>query len=157
MRHILAAGPFLLFCSVVSESFNFHRHARTHRGIADAVAPRATSPKCPARPHPPNQPANLLDGPTGGCFPSLDFQMPLTLPNISSLETGWWCDSSAEYAFMGFSYSVASCACLSFLVFNIIRNLIPFLCRPVKVSAATRVFRYPPAFQRPLCPSVRRL
>jgi len=40
------------------------------------------------------------------CFPALGFQMPATVPN--SLD-GWWCDSSTEYAFVGFSYEITQC------------------------------------------------
>lgn len=41
------------------------------------------------------------------CFPALGFKMPATVP--SSLD-GWWCDSSTEYAFVGFSYEITQCA-----------------------------------------------
>ena len=41
------------------------------------------------------------------CFPALGFEMPTTIP--SSLD-GWWCDSSTEYAFVGFSYEITQCA-----------------------------------------------
>ena len=40
------------------------------------------------------------------CFPALGFKMPATIP--SSLD-GWWCDSSTEYAFDGFSYEISQC------------------------------------------------
>jgi hypothetical protein len=43
------------------------------------------------------------------CFPALDFQMPSQLPADNS---GWWCDDSTEYAFLGFSYEVSQCAFL---------------------------------------------
>ena len=40
------------------------------------------------------------------CFPALGFKMPANVP--SSLD-GWWCDSSVEYAFVGFSYEITQC------------------------------------------------
>ena len=42
------------------------------------------------------------------CFPALDFQMPLVLPENNT--DGWWCDPSTEYAFVGFSYEVTACS-----------------------------------------------
>jgi len=48
------------------------------------------------------------------CFPALGFKMPATVPNFLD---GWWCDSSTEYAFVGFSYEITQCeldpSCLS--------------------------------------------
>ena len=53
---------------------------------------------------------NLDSGPH--CFPAIGFKTPSNAP--SSLD-GWWCDPSTEYAFMGFSYAIASCEfCLIF-------------------------------------------
>ncbi|KAJ7284400.1 B-(1-6) glucan synthase [Mycena rebaudengoi] len=46
------------------------------------------------------------------CFPALGFKMPASVP--SSL-TNWWCDTSTEYAFVGFSYEVTACQSLSTL------------------------------------------
>ena len=40
------------------------------------------------------------------CFPALGFNMPNTVPKDT---TGWWCDTSDEYAFVGFSYEVTAC------------------------------------------------
>ena len=44
--------------------------------------------------------------PDTSCFPALGFEMPATVP--SSLDD-WWCDTSAEYAFVGFSYEITQC------------------------------------------------
>lgn len=44
--------------------------------------------------------------PAQGCFPSLNFPMPDSVP--SNLDD-WWCDANTEYAFMGFSYGVTPC------------------------------------------------
>lgn len=43
---------------------------------------------------------------SSGCFPSLNFQMPSSVPD--SLDN-WWCPMDTEYAFMGFSYEVTAC------------------------------------------------
>jgi len=40
------------------------------------------------------------------CFPAVGFQMPSSTP--ASLN-GWWCDTSTEYAWVGFSYEVTAC------------------------------------------------
>ena len=40
------------------------------------------------------------------CYPALDFQKPLIMPQNN---TDWWCDPSTEYAFVGFSYEVTDC------------------------------------------------
>jgi len=40
------------------------------------------------------------------CFPAIGFGMPATVP--TSLD-GWWCNSSTEYAFVGFSYEITQC------------------------------------------------
>ncbi len=45
------------------------------------------------------------------CFPSLGFTTPFDLPTDT---TGWWCDPSTEYAFLGFSYEVTACELASF-------------------------------------------
>lgn len=45
-----------------------------------------------------------------GCFPSLGFTMPQTVPPSTN---GWWCNLNTEYAFMGFSYDVTACQSLS--------------------------------------------
>ena len=45
------------------------------------------------------------------CFPAVGFKMPYATP--TSL-TNWWCNTDAEYAFVGFSYDISSC--------NFIRN-----------------------------------
>ncbi|KAI0743866.1 glycoside hydrolase superfamily [Daedaleopsis nitida] len=42
----------------------------------------------------------------GSCFPALDFKMPDNVPDNLS---GWWCDPSTEYAFVGFSYEISAC------------------------------------------------
>ena len=57
-----------------------------------------------------------------GCFPAIGFQMPSTVPKDTS---NWWCDSSTEYAFLGFSYEVTECKV--YLVVHIVSypNLIP--------------------------------
>lgn len=44
--------------------------------------------------------------PSQSCFPALDFHKPLFPPKDI---THWWCDSSTEYAFLGFSYEVTAC------------------------------------------------
>ena len=48
----------------------------------------------------------LGTGAPESCFPALGFEVPATVP--SSLD-GWWCDSSTEYAFVGFSYEITQC------------------------------------------------
>lgn len=49
-----------------------------------------------------------------GCFPSLGFTMPQTVPPSTN---GWWCNLNTEYAFLGFSYDVT--ACKSFIFINL--------------------------------------
>ena len=49
---------------------------------------------------------NTTVKPAPFCFPSLGFIMPLELPTDT---TGWWCDPSTEYAFLGFSYEITAC------------------------------------------------
>ena len=51
--------------------------------------------------------SELAASANASCFPALGFEMPATVP--SSLD-GWWCDSSTEYAFVGFSYEITQCA-----------------------------------------------
>ena len=43
---------------------------------------------------------------TPNCFPAVDFKMPNATP--TSL-TNWWCNTDAEYAFVGFSYDISPC------------------------------------------------
>lgn len=43
---------------------------------------------------------------SSSCFPALDFNVPSKVPKNT---TGWWCDPSTEYAFLGFSYEVTAC------------------------------------------------
>jgi len=59
------------------------------------------------------------------CFPALGFKMPATVP--SSLD-GWWCDSSTEYAFVGFSYEITQCELDSRASRLSIRPLTFFVC-----------------------------
>ncbi|KAF8622756.1 hypothetical protein AX15_006846 [Amanita polypyramis BW_CC] len=42
------------------------------------------------------------------CFPAIGFNMPLVMPSDDELE-GWWCSTTTEYAFLGFSYEVSAC------------------------------------------------
>jgi hypothetical protein len=92
--------------------------ARNHRSVANALArrqsagsnntaPRRRGPggECASAPASPSPPVAGYSG----CFPSLGFQMPDTLPDPSVLPNNWWCDQNSEYAFVGFSYSVEAC------------------------------------------------
>jgi hypothetical protein len=44
---------------------------------------------------------------TPNCFPAIGFKTPTAVPSTTN---DWWCDKSAEYAFVGFSYEVTECA-----------------------------------------------
>jgi hypothetical protein len=46
---------------------------------------------------------------SSNCFPSIGFEMPSNIPNSAE---GWWCSPATEYAFVGFSYEVTTCACV---------------------------------------------
>jgi len=62
-----------------------------------------------------DQALSLLREQGSSCFPAIGFKMPREPP--SSLN-GWWCDTSNEYAFVGFSYEVSECEFSSFQKFH---------------------------------------
>jgi len=72
------------------------------------------------------------------CFPALGFKMPTTIPNTLY---GWWCDSSTEYAFVGFSYEITQCDSRSFLPFGS-RAYVSHPHRPEQEQVELRVCRY---------------
>lgn len=51
-------------------------------------------------------PESIISVANASCFPAIGFKMPATTP--TSLD-GWWCNSSTEYAFVGFSYEITQC------------------------------------------------
>ena len=101
----------LLFGASVNARKCPARHYSIARNNATSVESKQTTP------------APSTSAPSySGCFPSANFEMPSSVP--STLEN-WWCDMSTQYAFVGFSYSVAGCTSpplpifLCFLTYNL--------------------------------------
>ena len=53
------------------------------------------------------------------CFPAVDFKMPYAVPTSVA---NWWCNTDAEYAFVGFSYDISLCDFYEIDVFFIWRS-----------------------------------
>ena len=89
------------------------------------------------------------------CYPGLGFAKPAknALPKDNS---GWWCNPSDEYAFLGFSYEVTACKSVPVSpAVDCIYSGRVFRSEPH--AAETRVQRYPSTFQWSLCEAVWRL
>ncbi|SCV73387.1 BQ2448_7313 [Microbotryum intermedium] len=76
--------------------------------------------------------------PTGlGCFPSNIRTIPSGVNyTAADLAANWWCPDSSEYAFMGFSYSVAGCQSPSTLLTDFTRMRKQFGARYVRLYGA---------------------
>jgi hypothetical protein len=94
--------PLLFLPAVLVSAHRFPSHSRL-RSRSCHVNDSSSSGLAAPVPVPSN------DSSTSGCFPSLGFEMPSDVPNSAE---GWWCDPATEYAFVGFSYEVTSCACV---------------------------------------------
>ncbi|KAF8551338.1 hypothetical protein OG21DRAFT_1598518 [Imleria badia] len=92
---------FLFFCSSSLFASPLRRRCK-HK--TTTAAPASTT-SIPTTPLPTSSPDSVLST-SSGCFPSLNFQMPSSVPD--SLDN-WWCPTDTEYAFMGFSYEVTEC------------------------------------------------
>jgi hypothetical protein len=117
MRSVSAAG--LIALAILGPLFGHASPshslplARSNKHREFSLLPRQTGRRCPSRTPPsiaavPGPPTP--DAAVTGCFPSLDFTMPNSPPDITNLTQNWWCNPNTEYAFLGFSYSVGGCA-----------------------------------------------
>lgn len=103
-------------------------------GLLQPRAARDASRKISRRSCRPSRPALV-----GPCFPALGFQMPSDVP---ANMTGWWCNPSDEYGFLGFSYEVTSCE---------------FLHLPPYFSGSSSVYHHTLFLQVKACPSYKRI
>jgi len=126
MRLLYGASFLLLAALVFAGPDNAHTPTRKPRAVDGHLRHRrGPSSKCPARKSPaPPAPSPAPAPARTGCFPSLKFKMPDNVPDASVLPNQWWCNQGSEYAFLGFSYSVALCQSRSQLTreFSDIRN-----------------------------------
>ena len=93
-----------LFLSFLIFGLSSASHLTNGNRIAGLLQPRAARDaprKISRRSCRPSRPALV-----GPCFPALGFQMPSDVP---ANMTGWWCNPSDEYGFLGFSYEVTAC------------------------------------------------
>ena len=89
---------------------------------------------------------------TPNCFPAVDFKMPNATP--TSL-TNWWCNTDAEYAFVGFSYDISPCN--YFLQDQYILYAHRDLFRSKPDPTENRLFRYEKSVQGKIRAIVRSL
>lgn len=78
-------------------------HASSARPTATQAPPPSVIPSSSMLAPPPPKPTSCFPGPG-----TSSMSIPTTLATASSLQD-WWCPQSEEYAFMGFSYSIAGC------------------------------------------------